>query len=923
MKWHQRFSHLHERALQNMARAEAPIVTGFDYDPKVPLGDCIHCLIGKAKAHPYPSSDTKPTRIGEIIVFDLGESPSPDLWGDSYFIAGTDHFSGFTFFATLKQKSDALKYIQYVCEHSKNSTGTYPVIIRCDRGGELFSGDVKSYLLKIGSKLESSCPYAHQQNGIAERKVLTIMDSTRATLQHSQLPQSYWSLAARCVVYTRNRCVNSSNTTTTPYELWFKKRPDVSILQSFGSIAYVMVPDTSRRKKLSPRAIPLTFVGYDPHSKGYQFIDPVSLKITISDNAKFVNLHDPKAVRHKECQTSSETMMNSFTSTESQLYLDASTQTATNSTSVLVETTDEVSTAHKRKRVLFTIDKISHENSSENANEPDSNELFDVNHFSFWCEVQKWADNQESEPSMKPMPNPTTLIPNHFHEIKGRSDADRWYKACDAELAAMQSNNAWELQPTNSIPSFQKPVGCRWVFRIKYNSDGSINRYKARLVAKGYTQVEGIDYKSTFAPVICSSSLRVLLAIGASQDLHIHHIDVMTAFLLAPLNENVYMNCPPGYSQPGMVCKLKKSIYGLKQAPYIWNSLLTKLLLSNGWVALPSEPCIFTKPGLNQYIGVYVDDMTILAKTIDEITTIKNVINSAFPITDLGPIAHILGYEVKRNRECRSLTLSQCGFIKEILDISTIPHSELYPISTPLDGNNPLTLDPLTLPKHIPYRNIVGKLIYLANGTRPDIAHAVSSLCRFFNRPGPSHWVALKRLIRYIYGTRSLGIVLGSPHPNPTLSLYVDASDGDDRLTEKSRTGFIFFLDKSPILWSSSIQKLPTLSSTESELVALTEATRQNIWLRDLLSDLNYRSQSPTVTHEDNLSTIVLVKNSSNNIRTRPLNRRRYYVQYEWLTNNSIDIKHCSESDQIADILTKFTSKPIFQRHRNALLGIR
>lgn len=517
----------------------------------------------------------------------------------------------------------------------------------------------------------------------------------------------------------------------------------------------------------------------------------------------------------------------------------------------------------------------------------------------------------------------TSLIPNHYHEIKGRPDAKLWYEACDNEIQAMQLNNAWDTIPLDSVINHQQPVGCRWVFRIKYNNDGSINRYKARLVAKGYTQVEGIDYKSTFAPVICAASLRALLSLGASKNLEIHHIDVMTAFLLAPLKETVYMHCPPGYSNPGFVCKLNKSLYGLKQAPNAWHSLLTKFLVDNGWVSLPSEPCIFTKPGKNQFIGLYVDDMPILAETLDEINIIKHMINSAFPISDLGPIAHILGYEINRNRENRLLTMSQCGYIKEILDMSTIPYSELYQVSTPLVGNHPLLIDSSSLPKSIPFRNILGKLIYLANGTRPDISHAVSSLCRFFNNPGLSHWVALKRLLRYIYGTSGLGITLGGKQINPPLSLFVDASDGDDRLTEKSRSGFIFLLDKSPILWSSSIQKLLTLSSTESELVALTEATRQNVWLRDLLSELHHIAPDPTITYEDNLSTILLVKNSSNNVRTRPLNRRRYFVQYEWFTSNSISIIHCPESNQIADILTKYTSKPVFQRHRATLLGIR
>ena len=485
----------------------------------------------------------------------------------------------------------------------------------------------------------------------------------------------------------------------------------------------------------------------------------------------------------------------------------------------------------------------------------------------------------------------------------------------------MQKNNAWDLVPLSSIPRDVKPIGSRWVFRIKYNNDGTINKYKARIVAKGYTLVVGIDYKATFAPDVCTASLRLLFSIGASRDLEIHHIDVTTAFLLAPLDETIYMQCPPGMHSAGMVCKLRKSLYGLKQAPHVWHATLSNHLKTHGWISFPSEPCIFHKPASDMFIGLYVDDMPILAPTLSQIDDIKDLISSAFPISDLGPIHHLLGYEVRRNRTKKTLSMFQTTFINEILDVSGVPASDLYPVVTPIDGNTIFLPDASALPSSIPYRSVVGKLIYLANGTRPDIAHAVSTLCRFFNNPGLSHWEAVKRLLRYLYGTKHMGITLGCADSHNQLSIYVDASDGDDRIREKSRTGFICLLDTAPIFWQSSLQSLPTLSSTESELVALTEAARQNIWIRDLMLDFGLFNLQPTNILEDNMSTIHLVKNSTNNARTRPLNRRRHFVQHEWLIARSLTLRHYPSHHQIADSLTKYVSRSLFRDHRDHLLG--
>ena len=246
----------------------------------------------------------------------------------------------------------------------------------------------------------------------------------------------------------------------------------------------------------------------------------------------------------------------------------------------------------------------------------------------------------------------------------------------------------------------------------------------------------------------------------------------------------------------------------------------------------------------------------------------------------------------------------------------------LYSVSTPYDSSQTLSNPSRQSASNLnfPYRSIVGKLLYLANGTRPDIAHAVAKACRYFNTPSESNCNAVKRIIRYLFGSSHLGITLGGIR-FAELSCFVDAADGDDVDRERSTTGFIFFLGNSPVSWTSHLQTLPTLSSTISELVALTDASSQNIWFRHVLRELRCPPSGPTIVHEDNLSTITLIKNHSNNVRTRPLNRRRFYVQNEWAEEHNIDLRHINNDRQVADALTKSLSKSKFLFHRESLLG--
>ncbi|KAL2333383.1 hypothetical protein Fmac_014596 [Flemingia macrophylla] len=228
--------------------------------------------------------------------------------------------------------------------------------------------------------------------------------------------------------------------------------------------------------------------------------------------------------------------------------------------------------------------------------------------------------------------------------------SDCWKDVIQSELNALEKNQTWDL---TVLPPGKKTVGCRWIFKVKHKADGSIERYKARLVAQGFTQVAGLDYVDTFSPVVKMTTIRVFLSIAVARNWELHQLDINRVFLHGDLVENVYMRLPPGLnvSYSNMVCKLKKSLYGLKQASRMWNIKLTTTLQNSGYLQSKSDYSLFTKSTATGFISVlvYVDDLLIGGDDSAEILHLKNVLHIAFSIKDLGTLSYFLGMEVTRN----------------------------------------------------------------------------------------------------------------------------------------------------------------------------------------------------------------------------------------------------------------------------------
>jgi hypothetical protein len=412
------------------------------------------------------------------------------------------------------------------------------------------------------------------------------------------------------------------------------------------------------------------------------------------------------------------------------------------------------------------------------------------------------------------------------------------------------------------------------------------------------------------------NSVRTLLSIVAIEDLELAHMDVTSAFLIPELNEEVYMKLPSGM-QETKVWKLKKSLYGLKQASRAWNQEVELFLLSIGFHSCKTDPCIFIKSSLQSkiIIGLYVDDLLIACTNLKDLGKFKLKLKAKWDIKEVSSSSSFLGLAITRDRVGKKIHLSQESLIQDILtdcEMESCNSAKIpYELGLKLQKSEEQEPDEFQLD----FRHTIGQLLYVAINTRPDITAAVSILSQFVSNPGPTHWQAVKKLLRYLQGTSDLGIVLGGG--NLTLSGYTDADGAGDIDSRKSRTGYLFKLGDGPISWQSKKQPTVALSTTEAEYLSLSAGLQEALWLRQLLDELGYTQSGPTIMHQDNTGCIELTKSNKNHSRAKHIDIRHHFIKEN--IGKTIDMSWCSTQLMVADILTKPLPIPTFVKLRTLL----
>ena len=394
--------------------------------------------------------------------------------------------------------------------------------------------------------------------------------------------------------------------------------------------------------------------------------------------------------------------------------------------------------------------------------------------------------------------------------------------------------------------------------------------FKVRLVAKGYTQRQGIDYEDTFSPVSMLKSIRILLAIAAHYDYEIWQMDVKTAFLNGELGEDIYMTQPEGFVAKGqehLVCKLHKSIYGLKQASRSWNIRFDQAVKSFDFEQSENDPCVYKKEDgkVVVFLVLYVDDILIIGNDIGVMSTVKVWLSSNFDMKDLGEANYILGIKLLRDRQKRVIGLSQASYIDKILVKFSMQDSKkgIIPFRHEIclsKDQGPKTSEEIQRMENVPYASAVGSLMYVMVCTRPDIAFAVGMVGRFQSNPGEKHWTAVKHILKYLRRTRDYVLCYRSDDLVPLG--YADADFQSSPESRKSTSGYVFTLGGGAVSWKSVKQRCVADSTMEAEYVAASEAAKEAVWLKKFLQDLGVvpAALSPITLYCDNLAAIAQTK---------------------------------------------------------------
>lgn len=490
------------------------------------------------------------------------------------------------------------------------------------------------------------------------------------------------------------------------------------------------------------------------------------------------------------------------------------------------------------------------------------------------------------------------------------------------ELKMMQDREVWVLEKS---PKDVEPLGCRWIFTVKRNEKGEIVRYKARLVAQGYKQVKGQSYDETFSPVVNFGLIRFFfsLLVMCKGWSHIQ-CDIKCAYLYAPLSETIYMTQPPGFStKENYLCRLNKALYGLHQSGRAWYFEIHNTLLNIGFSKLDWCNCVYNFKN-EVILLLYVDDIVLLGRSDNQIQKVFNLLNKHFDLKILGKTKKLLGVEFEEGED--SLVIHQLMYIEDIckrfknfyFPISSLPIAKGSIYSKTQCPQSQIEIEEM---KHFPYRNLLGCLSFLANRTRPDIAYATNVFSQFQSNPGLTHWEGLLRLLGYVSSTRHLKLKLNCK--NIQLIAYTDADFAANRDDRTSMGGQIIFLDKSPIMWRTFKQKSVSLSTMESEFIAMTETAKELLWYDRILNECSTKeifnnSKSKSLLFVDNTATIDFIKSPIENHRTKHIDVKLFFIR-DLYYKDIFEIKHIRSKENIADPFTKPLTKFDLNKFQNRI----
>jgi Reverse transcriptase (RNA-dependent DNA polymerase)/gag-polypeptide of LTR copia-type/Integrase core domain/GAG-pre-integrase domain/Retrotransposon gag protein len=913
--WHQRLGHTSFDCLNKIS-----IVSKLDNS--IPLF-CDVCHRSKQTRNIFPLSINKASSIFDLVHCDIwGGYNTTSNSGAHYFLTIVDDHSRATWVYLMKFKSDAYTYLVSFCAMVRTQFSCNVKQIRTDNGTEFLSKSMQNYFQTNGIIHQRSCVDTPQQNGIVERKHRHLLEIARALRFQANLPLSFWGECILTAAYLINRLPTKILSWKTPYEVIFSKIPNYDHLRIFGCLCYAHNHSRSR-KKFDSRATKCVFVGYPFGQKGYRVFDLETKEIFVSRDVIFhenvfpflnpnpeklpLPIHHPPPVDdpltsiYKSTSQSTENLNGTPQHVDTTCeHLDTTPDNSISPPNTFTNPPQELQADTRRKsarehiRPSYLDDYIC----TNALNQPNASHLLQKVSAGEPYKISNHMSYHSFSPSHMTFVSSVTSHEEPSTYQQATTDP-KWRKAMKEEIEALEKNKTWTWE---ILPNGKKPIGCKWVYKIKYKPDGSIERYKARLVAKGYNQLEGIDYNETFALVAKLVSVRCLLAVAAARGWPLHQLDVNNVFLHGDLNEEVYMLPPPGFSREGetKVCRLRKSLYGLKQASRNWFEKFTSALKGIGFKQSGADYSLFTLSNGASFTAVlvYVDDLVITGNDPTYLSSLKVHLNNLFHLKDLGCLKFFLGIEVARSTS--GIFLCQRKYTLDILADSGMLGAR--PVSFPMEQNLRLTQEGELLVDPSQYRRLVGRLIYLTISW-PDITYSVNILSQFMHEPKRCHFDAALRVLRYLKNSPGKGIMLPS-HYDFTLRAYCDSDWASCPMTRWSTTGYFVMLGASPISWRTKKQHTVSRSSAEAEYRSMAVATCELIWLKSLLQDLGIEHSHPMQLFCDNQASLHIAANPVFHERTKHIEIDCHLVR-ERVQNKEISTHFVPTEQQIADIFTK------------------
>ena len=957
---HSRFGHCSKERIELLKHRAVNFpnhkASNHTHDPT----NCDACKAGGMRRKPFrPRDRSQFTYFGQRLSSDLCGPFDKSVDGYKYMLnivdAKTNHL--YVYFLQSKSSEEVrAAFDQFLKENKSDLPTDKPITWHTDNGGEFMSHDLDAFCEEFAVKRSFSVPYAPPQNAHAERMWGILLRTMRICLAESGVHESFWTYAARHACMLHNMLPSSRlQGRITPYQARYGMPPDVSKVRVWGCTVWYFLPEHERDSKISPRAVPAVHLGCDEKRNGHLVYIPYLNRITTGYHLAFqerkflkftaegiVNI--PRNVR----PLNTEGVERSYREKR-----DHTTHEDERTTHEDVEVSGEEGHEPPPRCGHPDCDLPRH-----SPDEPHSFERFpgrnkgrnaprfapvEADLIMLLEDVSHQGLSVRTEDLLTDITTPNT----YEQAINGRH-AERWKQSMIKEITDLTKHGTWDLVSRSKVPKSHRITKSKWVYKIKLTSQGTIERFKSRFVACGYSQVKGVDYTHSFSATLRATSFRLLMALAAGEKMKIHHFDVTSAFTQADIDAEIYVEPPKGFEAKDdngdpMVLKLRKALYGTKQASRQWAVTLRKFLVDElKFTNSTHDPCLFTRverDGRKMIIGVYVDDLLVCYHEKASLDRFSKQFTGKFRASNLGPLSWFLGVSVSQGSDYR-ITLDQFQYIDKMLErfVPTNPGSVIKHCMP----CNPLTFQKLSTATtdeerdkaaRLPYLQLVGSLLYLTM-TRPDISYHMSILCSYMHDPSPACYYAAIDLLLYVKYSKHLTLhFTGSMQPPSSIDSKLHSSistcgglvafsDASWRNPDKlgyNMFGYVVYFMGAPVSFAAKRLKVVAMSSAEAEYAAAAYACKEIVFVRNVLSDLGFRITGPTVLAVDNQAAIKIAENAGVTARNKHFGDAIHYFR-DLVDRHVIIPTFVRTKDQCADGFTKALGKGDFRAWQRFLL---